>query len=182
MVSDCNLLDVALSGYPFTWGSGRLASNLVEENLVAPISDHNPIVLNTSPKFAAQRCKPFRFENKWLEEADVGECWNGFRDFELLLRLKARGDVLGDWGRHIATAWANNKKELEEEICLLQSASNMASLDRLTQAKKELATLLIKEELYWKQRTNVLWLNGRGGTLIQGFSIRLHRQGRRGEK
>lgn len=91
MVSDCNLLDVALSGYPFTWGSGRLASNLVEENLVAPISDHNPIVLNTSPKFAAQRCKPFRFENKWLEEADVGECWNGFRDFELLLRLKAGG-------------------------------------------------------------------------------------------
>ncbi|KAL8526940.1 hypothetical protein ACS0TY_015983 [Phlomoides rotata] len=69
-VSDCNLVDLPLVGYQFTWCRSKGTRNAVEErldramvtpswsdifpnaqliNLVAPVSDHNPIMVNTEP-------------------------------------------------------------------------------------------------------------------------------------
>ncbi|KAL8536504.1 hypothetical protein ACS0TY_011922 [Phlomoides rotata] len=86
----------------------------------APISDHNPILVDTIPVFIVAKAKRFQFENKWLDEPDlntvVTRSWTGFKDCELLHRLHATADVFQTWGKHIATAWKKNKKDLEDEI------------------------------------------------------------------
>lgn len=68
-ISDCRLTDIPLSGYSYMWSRGRESGNLVEQrldramgnpewhalfpratlnNLIAPTSDHNPILLDIS--------------------------------------------------------------------------------------------------------------------------------------
>lgn len=182
-ILDCNLADVPLNGHPFTWSWGKEASYRVDEkldramgspawharfqattltNLVMPISEHSPILLDTSPTVLERRVRNFRFENKWLEEPDIGRIvsnsWEGFKDFGLLLRLKATGEVLDDWGKHIALAWIRNKRELEDQIDALMGCTNQHSLDRLLELKSNLAKLLISEEKYRKQRAKAHWL------------------------
>lgn len=84
-VSDCGLIDVKMSGYRFTWERGRGSSGFVQQrldramgnnawhdlfpnarllNLVAPCSDHNPILLELIPGGRIRRVQRFKFENK----------------------------------------------------------------------------------------------------------------------
>ncbi|KAL8554174.1 hypothetical protein ACS0TY_002405 [Phlomoides rotata] len=88
-IDDYNLSGVVLIGYQFTWFRGRGSSHLVEErldramgtpswhdrfpqacliNLVAPVSDHNPVLLQMETLIFRRRHKRFKFENKWLLE------------------------------------------------------------------------------------------------------------------
>lgn len=143
-ILDCNLSDLVLSGHSFTWSRGRGTPNFMEErldramgnlgwhtcfpnarllNLIAPASDHIPILLDCSPMVRETQLHRFRFENKWFEEPDlnavIDSSWKGFRDFDLLKRVNATGGVLHDWGRYIALCWSHNKKDLEEKIYVL---------------------------------------------------------------
>ena len=89
MIDDCNLHEIPLHGYPYMWERGRGTSNWVQErldrvfvtetwlcifplrkltNLVAGVSDHSPILLNTMVADQPQRKRRFRFENAWLME------------------------------------------------------------------------------------------------------------------
>lgn len=92
VVNDCNLTDIVLEGYPFTWWKSRGSNRAVEErldramvstsrgqlfpearllNLIAPISDHSPILPQCEVKnfFPPRKC--FKFENAWLLEPDM---------------------------------------------------------------------------------------------------------------
>jgi exonuclease III len=83
-VSDCDLTDIHLEGYPFTWVKSRGQSHVIEErldramatsswlmmypdvklrNLLASPSDHSPILLQNSPSTVHQTNYTFRFEN-----------------------------------------------------------------------------------------------------------------------
>jgi endonuclease/exonuclease/phosphatase family metal-dependent hydrolase len=76
VVSDCDLTDIHLDGYPFTWIKSRGPDHVVEErldramvnshwlllfpdvkllNLLASHSDHSPILLQTSPMIHSRR-------------------------------------------------------------------------------------------------------------------------------
>lgn len=118
-------------------------------NLIALVSDHNPILLNTEPVFRCRIHKPFRFENKWLHELDiqyvVERSWRGFRDFSLLNRLAATIGTLHDWGLHVSRAWNNNKRDIEKEIRRLEENLSAASLSRYQEVKTALFILLSKE-------------------------------------
>ena len=73
---DCGLTDIPLEGYPFTWERGKGTPTWVEEkldhclasgawlnlfpqvkllNLIAPISDHSPIILQTAGLIAKNK-------------------------------------------------------------------------------------------------------------------------------
>lgn len=171
----CNLSDIDLEGHKYTWCRSNGASEVVEErldramgtpswhakypnaklkNLVAAVSDRNPIVLDTNPVIYHRRPRPFRFENKWIKEPDiqnvVDRSWSGFNDFSLLKRLQATGDILRTWGDHMTKAWLNNKKDLERDISSLQHNLTGENLIKYKAAKSALATLLFNEETYWK--------------------------------
>ncbi|XP_024640472.1 uncharacterized protein [Medicago truncatula] len=94
-VQDANLVDVHMEGYPFTWfkslGTPRaveekldralatnswmhLFPNAKLENLVAPSSDHFPILLDRTPVVRPHRSKrSFKFENAWRIEDGLNE-------------------------------------------------------------------------------------------------------------
>lgn len=60
------------------------------KNLVAPISDHNPILLETCLLEVIPRNRRFKFENKWLQEPNIGNVvsrsWEGFKDFGIYFK------------------------------------------------------------------------------------------------
>jgi hypothetical protein len=93
-VRDCDLTDIHLEGYPFTWTKSRGSTSIIEErldramansswlmmfsdvklqNLIASHSDHSPILLHNSPVVRNLINYSFRFENMWLKEEDVEE-------------------------------------------------------------------------------------------------------------
>ena len=92
-VFDCGLTDVSLEGYPFTWERGKGTPTWVEEkldrclasdawlnlfpqvkllNLIAPVSDHSPILLQTDGSISKnRRFRKFQFENNWLSKPEL---------------------------------------------------------------------------------------------------------------
>ncbi|XP_058776806.1 uncharacterized protein LOC131651153 [Vicia villosa] len=95
-VSDCNLSDISLEGYQFTWVKSRGTDHMIEEildralansywlatfphakltNLIASHSNHSPILLDCDPIQQASRSFQFRFENSWLHEDGILLRW-----------------------------------------------------------------------------------------------------------
>ncbi|KAL8487899.1 hypothetical protein ACS0TY_024260 [Phlomoides rotata] len=119
MILECGWSDIHLEGHPFTWSRGRGTNRFVEKrldramgnknlhylfprarllNMLAPISDHNLILVDTHPGFTVVKSRRFQFENKWLYEPDLGTVvrrnWLGFQDCDLLHRLHVTANVL----------------------------------------------------------------------------------------
>ncbi|KAL8535495.1 hypothetical protein ACS0TY_011215 [Phlomoides rotata] len=139
-----------------------LFSNAKLINLVAPVSDHNPIMVDTSHVPFVLRYTPFRFENKWLEEPDlrtvIDKCWRSFHDLGVINRLGATVETLSLWGNHIATTFKKNNEELELKIKQVLECTDELAGVQLVKAKTELGNLLLKEEAHWRQRAKVYWL------------------------
>ncbi|KAL8474604.1 hypothetical protein ACS0TY_031161 [Phlomoides rotata] len=163
-IVDCNLSDVDLIGHQFTWFRGRGRSSLVEErldramgtfswhecfprtmliNLVAPVLNHNLILLCTDSLPFRQCFRRFQIENKWLLEEEVPtivmRSWGGFADLDILSRLNVTSNTLFLWGRHLDTALVENKKEIEQEIDRLQFFTDPISCNRFMELRRKLA-------------------------------------------
>jgi hypothetical protein len=123
-VSDCDLSDILLEGYPFTWIKSRGSPHVIEErldramadsnwllyfpnvqltNLLASHSDHSPILLQTSPMVRNGKTYSFRFENSWLKEEDINEVveegWGRDRRGEITNKTFRCAEKLKGWGR-----------------------------------------------------------------------------------
>ncbi|KAL8516097.1 hypothetical protein ACS0TY_014684 [Phlomoides rotata] len=182
-VNSCGIWDVVLTGYPFTWSRCRGSPRFVEErldrvmgngcwhdlfptskllSLVAPTSDHCPILFDMDLAVVHRKFKSFKFENKWFEERGLTEVvqrsWTGFRDFDVDRRLLATSETLNVWGKHVHYAFINNKKDLESTIKRLQGRRDADSVMGYNTAKKKLVELLIREDIHWKQRAKIFWL------------------------
>jgi hypothetical protein len=123
-VNDCDLTDIHLDGYPFTWVKSSGTDHMIEErldralvssdwlakfpnaklrNILSSHSDHSPILLHCSTVVQQQYKHEFRFENSWLLEEDIGEVvqegWNDGNGLEITYRLTHCADKLQRWGR-----------------------------------------------------------------------------------
>ncbi|KAL8520554.1 hypothetical protein ACS0TY_011181 [Phlomoides rotata] len=105
-------------------------------NLVASTSDHNPIMMDTTPVFLHWRGRHFKFENKWFHDPNLR---NGL-------------------GSHVSASWFRNNRDLEAENDRLRRFQDSQSIRWFERAKKELAMLLLKERDHWKQRAKQFWL------------------------
>jgi endonuclease/exonuclease/phosphatase family metal-dependent hydrolase len=93
-VNDCDLTDIHLEGYPFTWTKSGGTDHMIEErldralvssdwlaifpnaklrNILSSHSDHSPILLHYSPVVTRNLKHDFKFENSWLLEEDIGD-------------------------------------------------------------------------------------------------------------
>ncbi|KAH6790596.1 hypothetical protein C2S51_005602 [Perilla frutescens var. frutescens] len=133
--------ELPMMGYHFTWSREKCTINGVKQrldralvtfdwtvlfleyrllNLVAPISDHTPILLETNVIARKWRNKPFHFENKWFEETDLGDvvrkCWVSFSIINVVPHLKATSDILDIWGQYLALRFKADKRDCEMEI------------------------------------------------------------------
>ncbi|CAN0825908.1 Transposon TX1 uncharacterized 149 kDa protein [Linum grandiflorum] len=182
-VNDCGLVDLPLEGYPFTWVRSKGRSNCIEErldramvngfwsqvfphailrNLIAPVSDHSPILLTTKPVAYHHRVWRFRFENKWLEEQSlkplVTEKWGELVGEDLESRLAVCAVELGRWGKELSAKFYRRKRELDQRLEELRKRSDSAAGDEWRECREENVLLLQQEDAYWKQRAKQYYL------------------------
>ncbi|XP_058784685.1 uncharacterized protein LOC131659521 [Vicia villosa] len=125
VINDCNLVDIPIEGYQFTWVKSRGTEHMIEErldraltdtdwlqlfpnakllNLIASHSDHSLIMLDCEPKPHVKRKFTFRFENKWLSEDGIKKIaqdgWKVGEVLEVENRIAMCPDNLGDWDRN----------------------------------------------------------------------------------
>jgi hypothetical protein len=207
-VSDCDLTDIHLEGYPFTWIKSRGRATVIEErldramatstwlmmypevklqNLLASHSDHSPILLQNSPVVRIQSNYMFRFENMWLKEEDVEEVvedgWGRDRGVIVTDRTSRCADKLKRWGRRKRMKFKQEVQECSDELERLRGSQNVSESRRYQEVQEHHARLLIQEETYWKQRAKMHWLKeGDLNTKIFHMSASARRRRKKIEK
>jgi len=208
VITECNLQDVKLEGYPFTWIKSRGTTRVVEErldralvtpnwadffpnvcllNLLASHSDHSPLLLQTDLVVVMRHSHSFKFENNWLKEPDIDEVvsngWGLGTDGDVVDRLKLCADGLQRWGRRKRVRFKEKIQECGEEIELLQMYQDPPNSNRYKELIEQHATLLIQEEAFWKQRAKMHWLKeGDLNTNFFHMSAKIRGKARRVEK
>jgi hypothetical protein len=182
-VGDCDLTDIHLDEYPFTWIKSRGTPHVIEErldralantnwlllypdvrlqNLLTSHSDHSPILLQSSVTNRNGRGYSFRFENIWLQEDDVNdvveEGWNGGWEVEITSRVAQCADKLQDWGRRKRMRFKQEVLECGDELERLRGRHDPISSRRYLDVQEKHARLLVQEETYWRQRAKMHWL------------------------
>ena len=127
LIREIGLVDPPLRNAKFTWSNfreqpiccrldrfmffvewGALFPHLRQEVEVRAVSDHNPIILDSSPPNWGP--SPFRFENMWLEHRGfdkVFEKWwkecmvQGWEGYKFLSRLKCIKFLVKRWNLEI---------------------------------------------------------------------------------
>ncbi|GAU14634.1 hypothetical protein TSUD_96980 [Trifolium subterraneum] len=186
-VNDCDLTDIHLEGYPFTWIKSRGAENMIEErldralassewlasfpnarliNLLSSHSDHSPILLQCSPTIRQNYKYEFKFENSWLKEEDIGEVvnegWDMGEGSEITQRLSHCAEKLQRWGRRKRKRFKEEIKEHEAEMERLRNMNDATSITRFAEVQHSHAMILIQEEAFWRQRAKMHWLKDGG--------------------
>uniref|UniRef100_A0A803PIW0 Endonuclease/exonuclease/phosphatase domain-containing protein n=1 Tax=Cannabis sativa TaxID=3483 RepID=A0A803PIW0_CANSA len=131
---DCQLHDLELRGYPYTWERGRNTGSLVEirldkalvtrqwlaifhevtlTNLDFFCSDHTPIILELNNGSHGCSVHHFCFENLWCREPMckqiVKACWEENGHLSLVEKIKVCSLALENWGKSLT---CNFKKRL----------------------------------------------------------------------
>ncbi|XP_060962217.1 uncharacterized protein LOC115711062 [Cannabis sativa] len=161
-LSDCNLIDLELIGYHFTWERGRGTGSWVEirldramatphwielfhsaqlVNLEISSSDHCLLLLELVNNVLTAAPRHFKFENAWLREPMclqvVRDSWETSNGDSITVKIKRCGE--------------NNIKRLKR----LRDEDSAAELKN---AEKSLTEILTQQEVFWKQRSKQLWL------------------------
>ncbi|GAU30590.1 hypothetical protein TSUD_392810 [Trifolium subterraneum] len=182
-VSDCDLTDIHLEGYPFTWIKSRGSDHVIEErldralassewldifpnakliNLLSSHSDHSPILLQCSPTIKQQYKYEFKFENSWLKEEDIGEVvnegWDSGEGNEITQRLSHCAEKLQRWGRRKRKRFKEEIMELEAEMERLRIRNDAPSIAKFIEVQQQHAKSLVQEEAFWRQRAKMHWL------------------------
>ncbi|PNX80358.1 ribonuclease H, partial [Trifolium pratense] len=182
-VSDCDLTDIQLEGYPYTWIKSGGTPQVIEErldramanskwlmnypnvkllNLLASHSDHSPILLQSSPVIRNGNNYSFRFENIWLKEEDIDEVveagWGRERSADITSKTSRCAEKLRNWGRRKRMRFKQEVLECSEELERLRGRHDLAGSGRYKEVQEKHARLLIQEEIYWKQRAKMHWL------------------------
>ena len=126
-VQDCNLIDMPLTCYQFTWFKSigtesskearldralvtsswqSLYPNDVLQTLVAPTSDHTPLFLQMDPIPWRQPHRCFRFNNAWLLEPElvdlVKNYWEYYPPSNIITKLKLCAEDIASWSKNIS--------------------------------------------------------------------------------
>ncbi|KAK8684254.1 hypothetical protein V6N13_040284 [Hibiscus sabdariffa] len=132
-----------------------------------PNSDHHFILLDTVtlsvPPEARSKSPIFRFDDCWAHEPDcvtlVQTLW-AHSTGPFAARLLTICDGLRQWQNSKREAdWGRIPKLRSEINCLSSLRLNSEDLEALLAAKGELRHLLNVQEVYWAQRSQVLWLS-----------------------
>lgn len=131
-------------------------------NITTPILDHTAILLRTEVVVEQVRRHQFWFENKWLSEPDLSEVvrkgWLSIHNTSIMDRFLSTSKALNRWARSRNLEAKIDKQRWEEVIRRYEYANDPAEVLLLNEAKKNLGSLLLKEEIYWKQRAKQFWL------------------------
>lgn len=183
-LNDCELIDLGMVGYPFTWERGRGTEAWVEERLdramASPVwkhnfgnasvnniatihSDHSAIFLDVHGSLGNEvRCRNFRFENAWLSEEGckqvVLQAWNEGKYADMQERLKICATRLMGWGGEKFHKFGKHIRDMKKRLETLKGRRDSVAINEYNVTHAELSFLLNQEEVYWKQRAKQFWL------------------------
>ncbi|XP_058776514.1 uncharacterized protein LOC131650817 [Vicia villosa] len=182
VISDCNLTDIPLVGYPFTWTKSRGAPHMIEErldmalgsvswlqffpdakltNLVASHSDHSPILLSCEPVQQRRRRRKFRFENWWLDEEGlldvVKESWLAETHNSVVEKISRCALYLEQWQKVQVQKNNEEKDILRAKLDMYRGSMDPINADQYMVAHLDYNKVLIREDTYWKQRAKTHW-------------------------
>uniref|UniRef100_A0A803PXY9 Reverse transcriptase n=1 Tax=Cannabis sativa TaxID=3483 RepID=A0A803PXY9_CANSA len=149
VLNDCNLHDMDLSGYPYTWER-------------VSMSDHCTLLLQTMVMNFNQPIRHFRFENACLREPMclqvVNDIWELCENDSVVEKISICGDKLSVWGKDYTENFKFRIAECKKKIRQLKKASDSDSLVRYKNAQEELTEFFTQKEVFWCQRSKQLWL------------------------
>ena len=144
-ITDCNLVDLGIDEYQFTWERARGTDKWVEEMLDrafaseewihrfkkvkvyildSSCSDHLPILLDPSPTQPIWRQNRFHFENSWLREADcsdvIRDSWSSYTGDSIQHRIMLCGFALMEWGGHFARDFRQQIRDCKKYMAALR--------------------------------------------------------------
>ena len=111
-----------------------------------------------------RRKKKFKFDKRWLDNEELKqvilEGWK-FEDLPLganiMEHIASCRKALSQWRRQNSVNSEKLVEELKEKVEGL-FANDDATNEEISEALKELSTALKAEELFWRQKSRVLWL------------------------
>jgi hypothetical protein len=171
-VGDCDLTDIHLEGYPYTWVKSMGTPNIIEErldramansewlimypdtklvNIIASHSYHNPILLHTTPTVRTWNNYTFQFENGWLKEDDIDEVvedgWGG-GETDVMNKVTRCAEKLRRWGRRKRMKFKQEIAACGEEMERIRGSNDLTNSARYKEMQERHARLLIQEETY----------------------------------
>ena len=182
-VLDVGLSDVPFDGYPFTWfkslGTPRAVEERLDhalatnswfnifpnasvENLVAPASDHYPILLQCSPRpRPTYHRRHFRYENAWHLESGftdlVTNSWQVHSNNALIPKLSSCAAEMTIWKK---THCHKLKRAIEECRRHMQDTRLQAPGEdqgHMLELRKRMQRLLSQDDAYWRQHAKTHW-------------------------
>ena len=139
------------------------------DNLGFFTSDHRPILLNSNPDvpFLRNRVTSFRFEPLWLKEDDynsvVKAVWeeNGSADpvRNLSEKLSQCASKLSIWSKERFRNFGKQIEDKSREIDRLYNVTGKPGImEKIKHLESVMEGLLEREEIFWKQRSRIDWL------------------------
>lgn len=139
-------------------------------HLFSHASDHRPVLLHARSvlRYRGRNTRAFRFEEAWLTqdgcEMVIREAWRLAGNIEPgLLGVKEKiskcGSDLQAWGASKTHPDEVEIKRIQKRVEELSMADpTVENRDEFLAASKSLDDLLLKQEIYWAQRSRVSWL------------------------
>ncbi|XP_062118767.1 uncharacterized protein LOC133832439 [Humulus lupulus] len=139
------------------WNVQGLGNSWTTKALVSHDHEHKPLVWFMSET----RLKKNRMENDQYNNI-VQEAWgsnsNDTNGLPLRRKINRRGKKLEGWNKKNSSELKKKIQRMKLEVETLPSLSNREAWMELQKAEKNLRVLLVKEELWWRQRSRALWL------------------------
>ncbi|XP_074356448.1 uncharacterized protein LOC141696167 [Apium graveolens] len=154
VLEDCNLVDMELLGYPYTWERGHGTDDWVEiqldravastsflqqfqeaklTNMEVTTSDHCPLLLEPVVMIKSGTfTKRFRFENAWLREpmckSIVEDIWNNSTGKSWQEKIIACSNNLAVWGKEITGSFRDRIQNCKKVIKIVRGRRDEASI------------------------------------------------------
>ncbi|VFQ92152.1 unnamed protein product [Cuscuta campestris] len=143
----CDLFDLGMMGYPFTWDRCHGKPTWVEKRL---------------DRAVRRAPRSFRFENAWLLDDGykgvITAAWNSSGHLPFPERLKVCGSQLVRWGGDKFNKFGRRILETRRRVDKWRGSRDPIGLKNFNDADADLARLLDQEDVYWRQRAKQHWL------------------------
>ncbi|GLJ40786.1 hypothetical protein SUGI_0843510 [Cryptomeria japonica] len=155
-------------------GESWMESSFQVEASILPIflSDHFPVELKLS-EASSKGSNSFKFLNMWWRDGEfishLEQWWkeiNIFRgtpSYSFVKRLKFLKEKIKVWNKDTFKNIFAERNRVEEELSLLNyvtitSGMSNDAYHKEIDLKKELAEILLREEIYWRDKSRELWI------------------------